>query len=80
MIGAAERLGIARTGRDLDAAMSANIGERVEIAGIVAGDDDRFVGDPECHVVAGIFELLDPRYRQPILHENALFFARVDLG
>ena len=80
MVGAAELLGVALTGRDLDTAVAAHVGEGAEPAGGIAGDDDGLVHDAHGHVVAGVRELLGAGHAEPVLHEDFVFLAPVDLG
>ena len=70
MVGAAEFLGIAvADGRHLDAAVTADVGEGVELALLVLADNDRLAGDAHGRVVARLRKLFGAADAQPILHE-----------
>ena len=73
VVGARKLLGVALARRDLDAAMSADVREGVELAVLVARDDDRLADDVEGQVVARFLELLLTPDEEPILHVHVLF-------
>ena len=58
VIGAAEPLGVAGAGGHLDAAVAAHVGVGAELAREVAGEEHRFLENPQSHVVSGRRELL----------------------
>ncbi len=78
MIGAFELMGVAVALGHRDAAVRAAVGEGLQLARLVAGDDDGLVQDAESPEITRFGKFFLARDGQPVAHEDQLFFQFID--